>query len=44
MKQPKDYNEALKQIRKLKTEQLLIFIIGILVGAFALLVALNGGL
>lgn len=44
MKQPKDYNEALKQIRRLKAEQLLIFIAGILVGVFALLMTLNGGL
>lgn len=43
MKMPENYNEALKQIRRLKIERLLIFIAGTLVGAFALLVVLNRG-
>lgn len=44
MKRPESYEEALKVIRKLKNEQFLIFISGMIIGAFILLMILNGGL
>lgn len=44
MKRPENYEEALKQIRKLKVEQVLVFIGGMIVGTFVLLMILNKGL
>lgn len=37
MKKPKNYKEALDQIRKLKEEQMLSFVAGVAIGALGLL-------
>lgn len=43
MKQPKDFAEALKMIKRLKAEQVLIFILGMVIGAVLLMSYINYG-
>lgn len=43
MKMPKNYEEALKQIQKMKAEQLAIFIVGVFLGAVLVLIYITKG-